>query len=653
MVQGDETTINKYSHLISIEDARKFIDFVEASPRLSQDTRTRLKRNTWRTHYRSRPPTPQEFCTEEWIGPTARNLYPWIPKALAEFWNPQKSCRHLFLSTGIGAGKSLMSALCSLYHTILLWSMRDMKQFFQLSHASSITFMLMSFTKAKVDQLLVSPFLNILKSSEKFRRVRLEESMANIQKNEKKRICWTTSGRIGPLQFSNNLHYAIGSSVDDIYGLTYINVILSEISFFISRGYSPEHIWGLYIRNKLRIQSRFGNNYFARTIVDSSPNDINYSPIDNYIFSSEDDYGRGRAFEDDTNLIFTGPQWQYIPKEKYAEHAKTGETFCMFRGSEKELPKIVSDVEKQTYRPVEVYNVPIDLKTSFVEDPVASVKDMCGWPAGGDTYFIPSPHYIEAMFHDDIPNFYSFFYTERIPTLHEEIEKLCFTTDNIMSRPVLKTDMEQNRFMHIDLSEVSNDACAISVCHPVYKDHRNYIVFDFTLCIAPKKMSKMNMNEFLKFFDKLISLPFNIKKVTYDSFQKSVLETFLESKGIDHALLSVDRTIDPYEFLRDKIISGLVKVGKNIVLKNNLKSLKKSKMRIREKIDHTKGTTKYSDSNLDWNTSFVGKHAKDLSDSICGAIVSCCEYAHYSDFLDTDTAQDDNVSKFLMNNALA
>jgi hypothetical protein len=60
-------------------------------------------------------------------------------------------------------------------------------------------------------------------------------------------------------------------------------------------------------------------------------------------------------------------------------------------------------------------------------------------------------------------------------------------------------------------------------------------------------------------------------------------------------------------------------MGKNIFLKNNLKSIfRYTNAKGKEKIDHSQGKTvnKYLG---DWETSRCGIHAKDVSDSLCAA----------------------------------
>jgi hypothetical protein len=78
-------------------------------------------------------------------------------------------------------------------------------------------------------------------------------------------------------------------------------------------------------------------------------------------------------------------------------------------------------------------------------------------------------------------------------------------------------------------------------------------------------------------------------------------------------------SVGPYNTLLTVLHNKLLKMGKNIFIKNNLDSLIRIKVNNKEKIDHTKGEkeNKYSGN---FKTSKCGINAKDGSDSLCGAV---------------------------------
>jgi hypothetical protein len=84
----------------------------------------------------------------------------------------------------------------------------------------------------------------------------------------------------------------------------------------------------------------------------------------------------------------------------------------------------------------------------------------------------------------------------------------------------------------------------------------------------------------------------------------------------------------PYLLLFSLINTGRVRVGRNIFLKNNLKSLQEM-TRVGSKthkkvIDHLKGKTTLEDGG-DWRNSQMGMNAKDVADGVCGAVARCLQ----------------------------
>jgi len=349
---------------------------------LSPATRQDLLLNIWRINYREKPPTIQEFLTEKWIGPMADSIHFHIRETLTEFWNAQSPYRHLILGNAIGTGKSTCAAIHNLYVSVILFLMRNPKKFFGLATSTSIVQAFISFSMDKATQTLLQPFIQILSTSPKFRRVKQEEHLKSQQAKYPDQICWTTASKMGVLQFPGDIHYIVASSPAQLLGLNMIQSTMSEINFFIDRGFSTEYIWRIYTDSRSRIFSRFGNKQFCGTVLDSSPNDLDASPIDKFIFN-------GIAEKDPENYVSIGSQWEMYEKDPerkrvkslYPIYAATGETFPVFRGNSGLPPEMVYPDSLHTYDKSEIYHVPIDLKREFEQATEKNVKDVCGWPA--------------------------------------------------------------------------------------------------------------------------------------------------------------------------------------------------------------------------------------------------------------------------------
>lgn len=616
LTQGDEL-ISKREDFLSLsgEEIREALNLISSRTDLSDKQKQKILSNTWRIHYRQKPPTIEEFLSEEWIGPTANNIYPHVKDILTEFWQPDSVKRHLLLASSIGTGKSFTSTLWSLYITTHLWSFRDAKRFFGLSQATSIVHAMISFTLEKAQQLLLQPFFQILLSSPKFKRVKQEEHLDRHQIENPEKICWTSAGKIGALQFYNDIHYMIASSPAQLLGLNMITAILSEISFFLDKGFSSEYIWRIYQDSKGRVRSRFEDMYFSGTVIDSSPNDIELSPIDKYIF-------QGQAEKDPRNKVVTGAQWEFLP-HKFPEWKKTGETFPVFKGSQGSPARILetpSEVSK--YKKEEIYNVPIDIKQMFIDNTVKSVKDYCGWPSGSQGVLIREDSVIESMFTKQLKNIYSYIAApaSRSSTrlIWNEVAPHFFVKHD-KGYEFYRNPLEK-RYMHVDQAE-TGDMASISMVHPeITEDGEIIYVTDFTIAISPEK-DRINLDAIRLFIQDLRDVGrINIDIISFDQYQSKATMQYLKEKGFNVELLSVDGDSKPYLTYVSLIQSGKVKTGRNIFLKNNLRSLQEvTSQSGRKKIDHTKGKIIYDDG-AKWETSDMGKFAKDVSDSHCGAV---------------------------------
>jgi hypothetical protein len=628
LVQGDNSVALRpqFQSLIN-PDIHEGLKLILNNKYLSASTRQDLILNTWRINYREKPPTIQEFLTEKWIGPMAESVHPHIREILEDFWTLRSSCRHLVMGSAVGTGKSTCAAIHNLYVSTILYLMRNPKKFFGLAASTSIVQAFISFSMDKATQLLLQPFIQILSTSPKYRRVKQEEHLKTQQEKYPDVICWTTASKMGVLQFPNDIHYIVASSPAQLLGLNMIQSTMSEISFFIERGFSPEYIWRIYQDSKSRIFSRFGNKQFCGTVLDSSPNDLDSSPIDKYIFT-------GEALKDKENYVSIGSQWEMYEKDPkrskvkslYPIYALTGETFPVFRGNSGLPPEMVYPDSLHTYDESELYHVPIDLKREFEQDTERNVKNVCGWPANTSGKLINSQVRIEEMFTPQLKNIYSYIKVASTDSANHLI------WDQIKDKFFIQTGPNRwefyrvpraRRWLHFDQAE-TGDFAGVAMSHREYDLMSNefVVVHDFTLAVTGGQNARINMDAFRTFPEDLRNIgKIDLQSVTFDRFQSSTTVQYLKEQGFNARHFSVDTSVDPYISYAALINIGNVKVGRNIFLKNNLKSLQEVKtVHGRRKIDHMLGKI-IRDDGAHWAMSQMGMYAKDCSD--------CCAATSY------------------------
>ena len=184
---------------------------------------------------------------------------------------------------------------------------------------------------------------------------------------------------------------------------------------------------------------------------------------------------------------------------------------------------------------------------------------------------------------------------------------------------------EYNRFIHLDAAYSTNtlDVYGLAASYCITSDmttftnetnnnvieksdvfvkkDRQYFV-DFVVGITAPKGQEVPLYKIQDFIEYLIkNLNYPVASISADQFQsKQTLQT-LQTKGYETENISVDKTRDPYLFLRMLVHNKQVLMAKNERAKKELKGLRDDG----KKIDHTVNAT------------------KDCSDAICGSIWNC------------------------------
>lgn len=621
LIYGDKKVGTREDFIeLNYEDINKALQLLLSDPKLTPSQKKYFIENAWRIQYEHKPPTPEEFLSPKWIGQVADKIYPHTREVFLAFLDPTSPYRVLALSTCIGFGKSFISTLIVLYIILHLSYMKSPKKHYGINVAGSMVVALLSFTQVKAKQLLLQPFYQMISASPIFEACKLEDQLPKKQSSiEPGHIAYTTAGRMGAFQFAKDIHIATVSERADLLGLNIIAGIASEISFWIKKGVSIEDIWGSFNDLRSRINNRFGGRYLTATILDSSPYDLNLSPIDKWIY-------KGEATKEKDVLVINAKHWDVFPvMTKYPIWIKTKETFPVFRGDGARPPKIItSEAERSAFSPEEIYDIPIDLKPLMESDMEKTIKDYCAWPTGADTKLIQDFNKIEKSFSFQLQNIY----THIVVSSDQPPEKLIWNM--IRDQFFICYDNKRfefyrapyaKRYLHLDLSE-SNDMACIGMCHLELNKHGKYIlVFDFTILIHPGK-GRINLDAITEFLlDLRREGNINIRKVTSDQYQSATMHQRLQRENINAGKLSVDRDPSIYKVVLSWLLNERLKVGKNIYVKNNWKSLVEVvSEKGHRKIDHVKSSkSTTSNDGADWKKSVMGFGAKDATDTIAGA----------------------------------
>jgi len=131
-LQGDES-ISDRDGFASLSDAELqiVVDKILRNPNIPDKKRLSYAMNLWRTVYSVKPPSPEEFLSEKYLGSTVDDpgIYPHVREVFNSFLDPTAGKRVLALSTCIGFGKSTLSTLIVLYIIVCVSYMRNPKSF--------------------------------------------------------------------------------------------------------------------------------------------------------------------------------------------------------------------------------------------------------------------------------------------------------------------------------------------------------------------------------------------------------------------------------------------------------------------------------------------------------------------------------------------
>lgn len=640
-----------------INDINSALGLILHDERLSEKEKVNLLDNSWKINHKFKPPTPEEFLTEDWIGGQAKDIYPHCKQVFLDYFNPLINKNTIILYAPIGYGKTTLLALMTLYRSVISLSYRDIKKQFKLSKSTRLCNSTVSFTKGTAFDMLIAPIINIMEISPKFERVRYERDLFDPSKREEGKLLFCNTSKGNALIRIDDIFYECSSSPQDLIGRTTVAIQLNELCN-LSKLMPEDRIMEMLNEAQNRIISRFGKNSpNASLMIDSSPNSLE-SRVDQWIDKHKND---------DDILYVNTTKWAVQPWVFPIWEKDHSKTFPVFKGTSTQPTKIITEEERKNYDPLDIVDFPIDLLSSAKDDVAKTMRDFGAIPtAGSDTKLFTNHELINKCFVPNLKNFYMFEYASYLlapeQLLWDKVRPLFYVYTGQGNSFRLKRYPSAERFVHIDMAE-KKDMAGISMIHlETDKLGRKMYVADFTLPIMSKKDDKINLDSFkylvycMKFYGNT-----NIKKVTYDGFESKSSIQFLERNGFECERLSLDLKPDYYLSFASWVMQGRVKIGKNLVMKNNMKSLittngghngKESKSG-KLIVDHVQGD--WIDlENSDWENSKCGYFGKDLADSFVGACTNAdMTNVSYAQWLyDEDEENIEDLDEKMMSNVV-
>lgn len=463
---------------------------------------------------------------------------------------------------GIGAGKTTLSEILVCYEAHKLLCLRDPHKYFHMADDKPISIMNMG---TSATQALDNAFAGIKK-------------LISTSTFFKKQHPLILSGRIR-FRDQNILLLSGNSKSTTALGYNIFCAVLDEAAFFLDT--DLKNVAGeIYTAMQRRIVSRFGKH--GLLIMISSPN-------------YEGDFIMNKLEESKQfpNIIYSCqlPTWKCKPKDPdderpdfYFNHRKG-----IIYDEEPVGFGSISRVGDPFDSLQEIWEIPGAFKDSFVQDPEKAKRDFAAVPSKSIAAFMPNVDLIRQMF------------TEEETPLQSD-----------MTYIFPESPLRTNYYIHIDLALNRNgkgDHAGFAMVHfdgwelnEKTGENQKHVVVDLAERISAGPTGEIEFQDVRNRVYLLHDMGFNIKMVTLDSFQSADTMQKLKRKGMRSEYLSVDRTIEPYQTLKELIYTGSIKCHKSEILLEELSRLEISKS---SKVDHAPGSS------------------KDVADAVCGAVFSC------------------------------
>jgi hypothetical protein len=349
------------------------------------------------------------------------------------------------------------------------------------------------------------------------------------------------------LRFAKGVRVIPGNSSENCpLGYNLLGAVMDEAAFFAEQGErsTAEEIYNALQR---RIRSRFDKD--GLLLVISSPR------------SAGDFVERKLAEAKHDKLIYAQrlALWEALPKERFC-----GEVF----------------------HDAVCGKVPVEFKREFEKDPERARRDLGAVPSRSRTAFFKRPEAIEGIF-EDTPS------PERTP--------------GVLAEEFCALDLKP-RFIHVDLG-LKRDGCGIAMAHVESEVEREGEVLpvvrvDLAVKWKARPGEEIRISKVRRLVYELSERGFAVELVTFDQFQSADSRQVLAQRGYKVGLLSVDRTTEAYEALRELVEDGRLKCHEQPELARELRELELVDGR---KVDHPP------------------KGSKDLADAVAGAVWSALQ----------------------------
>lgn len=524
--------------------------------------------------YRINPVDPLTFLTSKKYLGLADQLYPEVGKEFAIMNSGDYV--EIVLTGAIGTAKTTLALWTTAYQVYLLACLRDPQATFGIERASEILFVFQSLNATLAKQLNYDRFRSLITNSPFFMEMFPCDPKINTECIFPNRII------VRPVSGQDTA--AIGQNV--------FGGLMDEVNFMEVTENSMKTVDGGEYNQATALYNSLSRRRKSRFMKDGKLPGV-FCLVSSKRYPGQfTDQKAIEAETDPTIYIYDKRTWDVLPKDRFS-----GQWFKVFTGDLNRKPRIIEEGDPIDHEKDKdlIVDVPVEYQEEFKTDLLNALRDIAGVSTLAQFPFIMDNDAVSSCFGT----------VESILTR----DWVDFDTSKLGILQHKFHDPDEPRWIHIDLSK-TGDATGIACAYVQDFDRIKAgddteeilprIRFDFMLRVLPPKGSEINYQKIRDLIYKLREMGLNIKWISCDSFQSTDMIQLLRRKGFTTGLLSIDRNIEPYMFLKTAFYQGRIDAPKHKVAQTEIARLEIEQKKF--KVDHPDGGS------------------KDVSDAMAGCI---------------------------------
>lgn len=460
----------------------------------------------------------------------------------------------IYLDGGIGWGKSTYAECAGAWMLYQLSCLRRPQMFYNLNEDDTIAVLNVSVNKTQAKKVVYGRLKEKVKSSPYFREVfPFDPQITSELRFDKKNIvamptAASESGTIG--------YTVYGALMDEV---NFMDVVAASSQNRGEKFDQAEHVHNLL---KRRIKSRFVNRGGPVIAVSSSKYPDSFTERKRQEAREKQALFEAGEGPEPNVFVKRNAQWSTRPESEYSR-----QSFYLFTGTTAHRPFTTLDEneveEFKEKKPESVLEVPMDFWDDFQTNLHGSIRDIAGIPTMTiKPFFAEMDKVMEAIKKGEDAG---------LEHPYTTIETTLRDGASIIPE-LIDFNKKHSYYVHADLA-LNGDAAGFAVGHVdgweevtrtlrkedntgaqvrrVVKSKAPVIVIDLMLRIKAPNEGEIQISDVRGLIMELRSLGCNIEKATYDQWQSVESIQTLNRQGIESETLSVDRTMEPYNALKE------------------------------------------------------------------------------------------------------